>query len=82
MAEQSAPRYRVEHRTRDRATLIVGFADTPLVCRSLVAVGVGRALRERTGGELVVVDKETGEETVPAGAGRRRTARAAPRRGA
>ena len=57
--ERGVPRYRVEHRTRDRATLIVGFADTPLECRALVAVGAGRALREGTGGDLVVVDQET-----------------------
>ena len=41
------------------ATLSVGFADTPPVCRSLVAVGVGRFLRAGAGGELVVVDQAT-----------------------
>jgi hypothetical protein len=54
-----APRYRVEHRVAAMATLIVGFADTPRQYRSLVAVGAGRALRERAGGEIVVVDQET-----------------------
>ncbi len=53
------PRYRVEHRAPDMATLSVGFADTPLVCRALLAVGGSRALRERTGGDLVVVDQAT-----------------------
>jgi hypothetical protein len=53
------PRYRVEHRAPNLATLIIGFADTPRECRSLVAVAAGRLLRERVDGELVVVDQAT-----------------------
>jgi hypothetical protein len=56
---EGAPRYRVEHRASNMAPLIVGFADTPLQYRSLVAVAVGRLLREHAGGELVVVDQTT-----------------------
>ena len=54
-----APRYRAEHRAPDRAALIVGFADTPLEYRALLAVAVGRLRRVGDGGELVVVDQET-----------------------
>ena len=45
-----APRYRAEHRAPDRAVLIVGFADTLLDYRALLAVAVGRLLLVGVGG--------------------------------
>ena len=62
--DERAPRYRVEHRTPDMATLIVGFADTPLVYRSLVTVGVARALGERTDALLVYQPREARGKTI------------------
>jgi hypothetical protein len=53
------PRYRVEQRVAGEPGFIVGFADTPLVYRSLLAVGAARLAREGTAGEVVAIDQDT-----------------------
>ena len=55
------PRYRVERRVPREAAFIVGFADTPVIYRSLLAVGAARLLRDGTAGEVIAVDQDTEE---------------------
>ena len=55
----SAPRYRVEERSPDLATLIVGFADTSVQYQNLVALRGAQLMRARAAEELVVINQET-----------------------
>ena len=55
----SAPRYRVEERQRDLAAFIVGFADTPLQYRTLLARRAAQLTRAGSPTELVVIDQES-----------------------
>jgi hypothetical protein len=55
----SAPRYRVEERSPDLATLIVGFADTSVEYQNLVARRGAQLMRARSPAELVVINQET-----------------------
>jgi hypothetical protein len=55
----SVPRYRVEERSPDLATLIVGFADTPVQYRSLLAVRASQLTGARVPAELLVIEQET-----------------------
>lgn len=55
----SIPRYRVEERSLELATLIVGFADTPVLWRSLLLVRASQLTRKRRQAELVVIEQET-----------------------
>jgi hypothetical protein len=56
---EQAPRYRVEHRSPDLATLIVGFADKLGHAEALCAVARSRFARERLAGEIAIIDRET-----------------------
>ena len=53
------PRYRVEERAPDLATLIVGFADTPSQYWSLLARRAAQLSGARSAAELVVIDQES-----------------------
>jgi hypothetical protein len=55
----SVPCYRVEERQPDLAALIVGFADTPLQYRTLLARRAARLSRARVRAELVVIDQDS-----------------------
>ena len=55
----SVPCYRVEERQPDLATVIVGFADTPLRSRALLARRAAQLTRARVRAELVVIDQES-----------------------
>jgi hypothetical protein len=52
------PRYRVKLRQLGEANLVVGFADTTLVVRALMAVYRSPLLRQRERGQLVVIDQD------------------------
>jgi hypothetical protein len=62
MRPAEPPRYRIEHRDGDRSPLIVAFADALTVAYREVATRRPAMTRQRTGGELVVVDQETGAD--------------------
>jgi hypothetical protein len=53
------PRYRVEERTVNLAALAVGFADTPVQYRTLLARRAAQLTRARVRAELVVIDQES-----------------------
>ena len=53
------PRYRVEHRHPDLATLIVGFDDTAHGIQARLALAHLRCRKRRLAGELVVVAQES-----------------------
>jgi hypothetical protein len=55
----SFPRYRVEERSPCLAAFIVGFADTPLQYRTLLALRAAHLSRARSQAELVVIDQES-----------------------
>ena len=55
----SVPRYRVEERTPDLAAFIVGFADTRLQYRTLLARRAAELTRAGASAELVVIDQES-----------------------
>jgi hypothetical protein len=59
----SVPRYRVEERQPDLATLIVGFTDTPVQYQMLLAHRAAHLIRVGSAAELVVIDQE-GEAVV------------------
>ena len=50
------PRYRVEERVPGLAAFIVGFADTPVQYRALLARRAAQLTRTRSTAELVVID--------------------------
>ena len=54
--ELSFPRYRVEERSLDLATFIIGFADTLTQSERLVAVRVAYLLRARSTAERASID--------------------------
>ena len=54
----SVPRYRVERRQPDLATVIVGFVDTPAQYRTLLALRATQLTRAHVRAELVVIDQE------------------------
>ncbi len=55
----SVPRYRVEEHVPDQAAFIVGFADTPVQYRSLLARRAAQLTREQSLAELAVIDQES-----------------------
>ena len=55
----AVPRYRVEERQQDLAALIVGFADTSLQYRTLLAHRAAHLTRAGSAAELVVIDQES-----------------------
>jgi hypothetical protein len=55
----SFPRYRVEERAPDLAAFIVGFVDTPLQYRTLLARHAAHLTRAGSEAELVVIDQES-----------------------
>jgi len=55
----SVPRYRVEERTPDLAAFIVGFADTRLQYRTLLARRAAELTRAGASAELVIIDQES-----------------------
>jgi hypothetical protein len=55
----SVPRYRVEERQPDLAAFIVGFADTPVQYRTLLARPAAQLTRARVRAELVVIAQES-----------------------
>jgi hypothetical protein len=58
-ARLSSPRYRVEERTAEQAAFIVGFADTPVQYRMLLARRAAELTRAGAAAELVVIDQDT-----------------------
>jgi hypothetical protein len=58
-ARLSNPHYRVEERTVNLAALTVGFADTPVQYRTLLARRAAQLTRARVRAELVVIDQES-----------------------
>jgi hypothetical protein len=50
--------YRVEERTANLAAFIVGFADTPVQYRTLLARRAAQLTRAGCAAELVVIDQE------------------------
>ena len=55
----SAPRYRVEERSPDLATRIVGFAETTLQYEALLAIRAAQLIRAWVSATLVVIEQET-----------------------
>jgi hypothetical protein len=53
------PRYRVEEHVLDQAAFIVGFADTPLQVRTLLALRAAQLTRAGSSAELLVIDQDT-----------------------
>ena len=54
----SHPRYRVEERSRELATLISGFADTLAQADALLTRRAAQLTRARVAAELVIIDQE------------------------
>jgi hypothetical protein len=53
------PRYRVEERVPDQAAFILGFADTLVHYRALLARRAAQLTRARSSAELVVIDQDS-----------------------
>jgi hypothetical protein len=57
-SSSSIPRYRVEERSRELATLISGFADTLAQADALLTRRAAQLTRARVAAELVIIDQE------------------------
>ena len=60
-ATDAPPRYRIEHRDPNLASLVVAFVDTPTAVDFRAALCRQRLRRQGACGELAVVDQDTGE---------------------
>ena len=55
----SVPRYRVEERSRELATLIIGFADTLAQADALLTRRAAQLTRAGVAAELVIIDQDS-----------------------
>ncbi len=55
----SIPRYRGEERSRELATLIIGFADTLAQAEALLTRRAAQLTRARVAAELVIIDQDS-----------------------